>query len=129
MARSLRELALLNMRVNSIISPNLEVEKYPSNCHIIPEIIFNVGKNLFIEELRDRDENVDELWYTVNGHFCLVNDQDNRDACWCACDRNRRTCICSCFHVFHMLLDRIYEEHGTLNYNAQLKFVLARPRF
>ena len=129
MVRSLQELALLNMRVKSIISPNLEFDRYPSNCHIIPEIIFNVGKNLFIEELQDRDESIGDLWRNVNGHFCLINEQNQGDACWCACNPERRICICNCFHIFHMLLDRIYEEHGALNYNARLKFVLARPRF
>ena len=129
MVRSLRELALLNMRVNDIISPNLQFDKYPSNCHLIPEIIFNVGKNLFIEELRDRDEVVNELWYNANGHFCLINDQNQGDACWCACDAGERSCICCCFHIFFMLLDRIFEEYGALNYNAQFKYILARPRF
>ena len=129
MARSLQELAILNMRVCDIASPNLLFEKYPRNCHMISDIIFQQAKNLFIEELIDRDGFVGELWNDANGHFCQINDRDSGDACWCACNPNDRQCRCGCFHVFYMLIDRIFEEQGALNYNAKLKHVLARPRF
>ena len=84
---------------------------------------------MFIEELIDRDGYVGELWNDANGHFCLINDQDNGDACWCACNPNHEFCRCECFHVFFMLLDRIYEENGLLNYDAKLKFALVRLQF
>lgn len=129
MVRSLQELAVLNMRIRDIASPNLLVNRYPKNCHIIPGIIFQVAKNMFIEELIDRDGYVGELWNDANGHFCQINDRDNGDACWCACNPNHEFCRCECFHVFFMLLDRIYEENGLLNYDAKLKFALVRLQF
>ena len=117
------------MRLQDISMPNLLFERYPSDSSIVPKIIFNHGRNLFIESLTERDEIANDRWITANNHTCLVYDHDRVNSCWCYCIADEPECRCACFHIFHLLLDRIEEEHGPLNRAVKLKFALARPRF
>ena len=129
MARPLKELSILNMRLQDISMPNLLFERYPADSSIIPKIIFSCGRNLFIESLIERDEIANDRWRTANNHVCLINSHVIGDSCWCYCITDEPECRCACFHIFHLLIDRIEEEHGPLNRAAKLKIALARPSF
>lgn len=127
MVRPLKELAILNMRLQDISMPNTLFEKYPSDSSVIPKMIFNCGRNLFIEKLIERDEIASDRWRTANNHVCLINDHTTGDSCWCYCRIDFPECNCACFHIYHLLLDRIEEEWGPLNRAIKLKFALVEP--
>ena len=129
MVRPLLELAILNMRLQDISMPNILFEKYPSDSNMVPKILFRAGKNLFIEKLIERDEIANDRWRQSNNHVCLINDHTVGDSCWCYCETDQPECKCTCFHIFHLLLDRIEEEYGPLNRTIKLKFALVEPRF
>ena len=129
MVRSLKELSILNMRLQDISMPNLLFDKYPSDSSVIPKMIFQCGKDLFVEKLIERDEIANDRWITANGHVCLLNDHTIGDSCWCYCRTDFAECKCACFHIFHLLLDRLEEEYGPLNRAVKFKFALIEPMF
>ena len=88
-------------------------------------MIFDIGKQIFLDQLFFRDESFAERWENANGHLCLVDNGEGKIQCWCSCSRNSPTCQCSCAHIFHILIEKIREEYGALNMNAKLKYVLA----
>ena len=124
---SLQELALLNMRVVDVAHPNLLFETYPRDCHIIPKMIFETGKRIFLNHLFLRDERFAEQWDEANGHFCVLDNGHGKIQCWCSCSRVIPNCSCGCMHTFYILLELITEDYGTLNMKTKLKYALARP--
>ena len=123
--KTLAELALLNMRVQDIIYPNELIFPPPPDSYMITDIIFRIGKNLFMEELGIRNFIYWNQWIDSNRHYCAVRKSD-ASGCWCGCDQNEDYCMCSCFLCFHLLLEEIMYEIGIVNYNAPLKYVLLR---
>ena len=121
--RTLAELALLNMRVQDIIYPNELLDPPPPDRYMVSDIIFRIGKIIFMEELGARNFIYWNQWIDSGRHYCMV--RDNGSSCWCACD-NENYCICGCFNCFFMLLDEITFEAGDINYGAPLKYVLLR---
>ena len=122
---NLKELALLNMRVCDVANPNLLFEEYPRDCHIIPKLIFDIGKRIFMEHIFLRDESFIDRWHNANNHYCVLDNGYGQIECWCACDRSVQ-CKCGCMHIFHILIEKIIEENGTLNMQTKLKYALAR---
>ena len=117
------------MRLQDISMPNILFENYPSDSNLVPKIIFRHGKRLFVEKLIERDEIANDRWNAVNGHVCRINDHTVGDSCWCYCRTELPECNCSCFHIFHLLLDRIEEEFGPLNRAVKFKFATVEPVF
>ena len=128
MVLSLQEIAFSNLRVIDILHPNIALDEYPRDCHILPETIFRIGKRQIINELCERDEFIRENWPLMNNHQCLINDGPlNR--CWCGCDPNENHCICICMLPVHILIDLIEEEMGDINREASFRIVTARINF
>ena len=103
----LKELTLLNMCVYDVASPNLLFEEYPKDCHLIPKLIFNVGKDLFIEHIILRDESFGDRWRTANNHYFAIDNDFGKIQCWCACNTQDAGCRCGCMHIFHILIEKI----------------------
>ena len=122
---ALKDLALLNMRICDIANPNLLFEEYPKDCHLIPKIIFETGKHIFIEHIILRDDSFEERWFDAEGHYCKMDNGHGQIQCWCSCEQSGN-CKCGCMHIFHILIEKIWEENGVLNMESKLKFALAR---
>ena len=120
---TLAERAFLNMRLCDVLYPYQAIKAKPDSNYPLESIIFNMGKRFIIEQLRNRDEVVDEIWPELNDHHCLLGDSSNQ--CWCSCDATTRLCICVCYNPLYMLIDRIEECNGPINRRAQMRFALA----
>ena len=81
---TLAERAFLNMRLKDVLYPYNATNTKPNSNYFLEDIIFNSGKRIIIEQLRNRDDDIDEMWHTLNNHQCLLNDDNLK--CWCSCN-------------------------------------------